>query len=709
MLRIIDSVDKTEYSAENAFCAKAKTKYFDSIYNNSHDLLERTSALYNKGVSLLELGKEEESIKTIEKVLVQVDGLDLQTRISILQELALAYMRLGERTNCVYTHSGESCIFPISTGGIHKNKTGSESAIEIYKQLLKLDANDLESRWLLNIAYMTIGGYPNLVPPKLLLKNLQKPDAHSVKPFTDVAPNIGLNTSNKAGGSIVEDFNNDGYLDIITSSWELTEGMHYSQNNGDGSFTDMSAASGLSAFGGGLNMMQTDYNNDGFKDIFVLRGAWKKKFGKEPNSLLRNNGDGTFTDVTIESGLLSFHPTQTATWADFNNDGWLDVFIGNESSSNDDDNFCELYMSNRNGTFTNVAESAGCKYKLFVKGVTSGDYNNDGLTDLFISTISNTRVLLRNEGTNNGKIHFKDVTNEAGVADTTRTFPTWFWDYNNDGWLDILVCDYDIRKSLAAFSAQESLNEKKGTEGRIYLYKNNQNGTFTEVSKQLGLSQIAFAMGANFGDIDNDGYLDFYLGTGSPKYQALIPNKMFHNVGGKRFDDVTNSSRTGNLQKGHGVSFADIDNDGDQDIYIEMGGVYDGDGYRNALYQNPGQSNNHWLDLLLTGTTCNRAAIGARIKISFTENGIKRSVYRDVNSGGSFGCNPLRQHAGIGQADNVESVEIKWPGSDSIQVVKNLKISAINKITQGSNIVTTQVLNISDFNIAKGLVACPPK
>ena len=165
----------------------------------------------------------------------------------------------------------------------------------------------------------------------MLLKVEPNDTLHSVKPFTDVAANIGLNINNQAGASIVDDFNNDGYDDIITSSWSLKEPMHYCRNNGNGTFTDISDSSGLGYLTGGLNMMQTDYNNDGFKDIFVLRGAWKESFGKEPNSLLRNNGDGTFTDVTKASGLFSIHPTQAATWADFNNDGWLDVFIGNES------------------------------------------------------------------------------------------------------------------------------------------------------------------------------------------------------------------------------------------------------------------------------------------------------------------------------------------------------------------------------------------
>ncbi len=147
---------------------------------------------------------------------------------------------------------------------------------------------------------------------------------------------LKLSTSrNMSGGVIIDDFNNDGYLDIVTSCWGLEESMHYYRNNGDGTFTDLSKESGLSEIKGGLNIIQADYNNDGFTDILVLRGAWLKELGRQPSTLLRNNGNGTFTDVTVEAGLLSLHPTQTAVWGDFNNDGWLDLFIGNETTDAD--------------------------------------------------------------------------------------------------------------------------------------------------------------------------------------------------------------------------------------------------------------------------------------------------------------------------------------------------------------------------------------
>jgi hypothetical protein len=711
MIDLLRSSEKYDNNPGNVYCPEAVIRFNDSIIDHSNAESEINKAKYNKANALLQLGQEQKAIILYDDLLKKTSGGDPDQKKLLMKELALAYLRLGERNNCIYNHNAESCIYPISSAGVHQDKTGSGKAIELYKLLLADDPNDLESRWLMNIAYMTTGGYPQEVPPAFLLKITNDDSMHTVKPFTDVAANVGLNMKDMGGGSIVDDFNNDGYLDVVLSSWALSENMHYCRNNGNGTFTDISDSSGLGYLTGGLNMMQMDYNNDGFKDIFVLRGAWKGKFGKNPNSLLRNNGDGTFTDVTKESGILSFYPTQTATWADFNNDGWLDVFIGNETTPAGGTNPCELYINNRNGTFTEMALAAGCTITEFVKGVTSGDYDNDGRTDIFISSLNGRKILLRNETVQNGPVKFKDVTQQAGLdKNMTRTFPTWFWDYDNDGWLDILVCGYEFSEPLAYYAAAEALHAPTGNAGKIFLFRNKHDGTFEDVSARVGLNKIAFAMGANFGDIDNDGYLDFYLGTGNPKFKSLIPNKLFKNINGERFLDVTISARMGNLQKGHGISFADIDNDGDEDIYIEMGGAYTGDAYENSFYLNPGQNDNRWINILLEGVISNKAAIGAKIKVTFTEHGVRRSVYRDVNSGGSFGSNPLRQHIGIGQADIVDSIEIKWPVTGKVQVFKEARPGMNIKIKEGDNSFTTYTLLREDFiNTHSGLISCSPR
>jgi hypothetical protein len=683
-------------TAANAYAPAAVLKHLDSLIKANRPGADLVTININRSTVLLQLGEEQKAVNLMDSVLNKTFIPDYLLRQYAVKALALAYLRLGERVNCIHNHSAESCIFPIAGGGVHADKNGSEKAIELYQKLLKTDPSDYESKWLLNIAYMTTNGYPQQVPPDLLL-TMGTAAKSDMVPFKDVAMDLGLAVNKISGGSIVDDFDNDGYNDIITSSASLAQPMHYFHNNKNGSFTDLGKSSGLSQFTGGLNMMQTDYNNDGFKDVFVVRGGWKGKFGKEPNSLLKNNGNGTFTDVTEQSGLLSFHPTQTATWADFNNDGWLDVFIGNESAPGDE-NASELYISNKNGTFTEQAAGAGCQIKLFVKGVTSGDYDNDGLPDLYISTMNGENVLLKNKSTK-GKVNFADVTSQAGLPKLGQaTFTTWFWDYDNDGNLDLLACGYGNDTPIASIAGAEAANHYLGNNGKVVLYHNTGNGKFENTSLKAGLTKIAFAMGANFGDIDNDGYPDFYLGTGNPQFSSLIPNKLYRNNRGEGFTDVTTPTRVGSLQKGHGVSFADLDNDGYQDIHVSLGGAYIGDAYQNALFMNSASVKNNWIDILLEGNVSNRAAIGAQIKVTFTENGQQRTVYRQVNSGGSFGSNPLQQHIGIGKATKINELQIYWPVTGKVQSFKNIAPGNYIKIKEGNNAFTTVKLNRFDFS-----------
>jgi hypothetical protein len=244
-------------------------------------------------------------------------------------------MRIGEQENCLSNHTIASCLLPISKEGVHKLPRGSRGAIDELTQLLNRDENDLEAKWLLNIAYMTLGEYPEGVPGKWLIPQSIFESHYDIKHFPDVAGQVGLDLDGLAGGSVTEDFDGDGSIDLMVSTWSLKGQLQFFRNNGDGTFTERTSEAGLKGIVGGLNMMQADYDNDGFPDILILRGAWMGAAGHQPNSLLRNNGDGTFEDVTAAAGLLSFHPTQTASWFDYNGDGWIDLFIGNESSSQD--------------------------------------------------------------------------------------------------------------------------------------------------------------------------------------------------------------------------------------------------------------------------------------------------------------------------------------------------------------------------------------
>ena len=317
---------------------------------------------------------------------------------------------------------------------------------------------------------------------------------------------------------IVDDFENNGRLDVVVSSFDSCEPLHFFHNNGDGTFTEQGARMGLADQLGGLNILQTDYNNDGCLDILVLRGGWEVPQRK---SLLRNNCDGTFTDVTDASGLGEPTSTQAGVWVDINNDGLLDLFVGNEGQP------AQLFLNKGDGTFQDISTSSGISRIMFTKGVTADDYDNDGYPDLYVSNLNGDNFLYHNNRDNT----FTDVAYAAGVPGAGRGFATWFFDYNNDGWPDIFVTSY----FLSIDETARTYLDLPHNATTLKLYRNLGNGKFKDVSNEVGLDKVYMPMGANFGDIDNDGFLDIFLGTGNPSYASLKPSVLLHNKDGKQF------------------------------------------------------------------------------------------------------------------------------------------------------------------------------
>ena len=625
-----------------------------------------------------------------------------QNKFNLRFSQALCYLREGERLNCQTNHNADSCLLPIRGGGIHRWQTPSRTAASILTDLLKESPDNLSARWLLNIAAMTVGEYPDKVPARWLIPPSAFASEIEFPRFRDIAPGLGLALNELSGGSIVDDFDGDELLDIMTSSIGLTDQMHFFHNNGDGTFTDRTREAGLLGLVGGLNMVSADFDNDGHLDLLVLRGGWMREEGKFPNSLLRNRGDGTFEDVTEAAGVLSFHPTQTAVWFDFDGDGWLDLYIGNESIPGESRHLCELYRNQGDGTFKEIGRLSGVTVGDYVKGVVAGDFNNDGKPDLYVSVLGGRNRLFRNDGPRdpakgaNAGWQFTDVAKAAGVTEPIQSFPCWFFDYDNDGWEDIFVAGYRITE-VGDVAADYLKLPTQGAKAR--LYHNRGNGTFEDVTAAAGVDHVLLAMGSNFGDLDNDGWLDFYLGTGNVDLSTLVPNRMFRNSGQGVFRDITTAGGFGQLQKGHGVSFADIDNDGDQDIYEDLGGGATGDVYPNVLFENPGFGN-HWLKLRLQGVRANRCAIGARVRIDFEEKGQLRSLHRTIGTGGSFGANPLRLEAGLGQATRLVSVTVLWPGSGTSQKFENLAMDKFYRLREGDPKTTEVALKRLSFSNA---------
>jgi hypothetical protein len=576
-------------------------------------------------------------------------------------------LRRGETDNCIMCRGESSCILPIAPSAVHTNPTGSRLAIQHFTDYLDRFPNDVGVRWLLNLAHMTLGEYPRKVDPRFVipLDHFFKSE-FDIGRFRDIGHQAGVDRFGVAGGGVMEDFDNDGLLDLAVTAFDPARPMAFYHNNGDGTFIERTESAGLTSQLGGKNLVQTDFNNDGRMDFFISRGAWLP-YGM-PQSLLRNDGDGKFTDITESAGLNEPVDSTASRWADYDNDGWLDVFVLTELQGN------RLYRNRGNGTFENVTVPAGLQNdpRLCCKGANWFDYDNDDYPDLFIDFLNSKSRLYHNnrDGT------FSDVTAKLGIDGPEVGFSCWAWDYDNDGWLDIFATCFD-------YSVQDVVNGLIGQpHNRLSnrLWHNAKGQKFENKTKEAGLDLVFATMGSNYGDFDNDGFLDFYLGTGDPDLSTLVPNRMFKNVGGTRFADITASSGTGNLQKGHGVSCADWDRDGDLDLFIVMGGATYGDQYHSVLFQNPGQGN-HWLSVKLIGQKTNRAAIGARIK-AVTAGSHPTTIYRHVSSGSSWGANPLEQTLGLAGSGGLGLLEIHWPTSGTTQTFHDIAADQAIEVTE---------------------------
>jgi hypothetical protein len=321
----------------------------------------------------------------------------------------------------------------------------------------------------------------------------------------------------------------------------------------------------------------------------------------------------------------------------------------------------QVYRNNRNGTFTNVTKQAGIDEPPLYGaiGIALGDYDKDGRLDILINGRDTAPDRLYH---NEGNWRFTEVAKKAGIVQAPHNgFVCFFFDYNNDGWPDILTTSLAPWEAVAEAlkKGYAPANARSVHPDASRLFRNNGNGTFTDVTYESKLYYPTGTMGAGVADVDNDGYIDLYLGTGDPQISRLEPNRFFRNNGDGTFADLTSFvgfARPGN--KGHGVAFIDIDEDGDLDIFAQLGGHYPGDHTYNAFYRNLKGNQNHWLELDLRGVKSNRFAVGAEITVK--AGGLV--AYREVKGGEGFGAtNPYRQHFGLGKATRIDSLEIRWP------------------------------------------------
>ena len=603
---------------------------------------------YEAAYELLKAGRNEDCIATVLPIL---EGEKVNfSNSKYFRILANAYLRLGEQNNCFHQKGTNACTLPFTAETIHKNKVGSENAVDIYEQLLAYNPRDIESKWLYNIAMSTLGKQNDI---KKEFKIQFTDNGSSEVKFQNILTNIEMG---HAGGASMDDFDNDGDLDLFMSSYHLDENVKFLVNQ-NGKFKDRTTKAALEGITGGLNFIHGDVNNDGFLDILILRGGWLASYGQFPPSLLINNQDGTFIDATDTWKLSLRQPTQTAVFSDINLDGKLDLIMGAEATQG-----MEIPVRtflNTGSSFSEITKHSGIEFTGYVKGLCSADINNDGHQDLYISVLGGDNKMYLNTGQEQPS--FTDVSDIYKIAKPWASFVCWFFDFNNDGFEDLYVGGYNIDDKVKMISetAKDFLGDTTNF-SHPKLYKNINGEQFLDVTEEYQLNKELYAMGGNFADVNNDGYLDLYLGTGEFNMWAVMPNRLFVNNKGIEFDDQSFSSGLAMIQKGHGIAFGDFDGDGDQDIFHTIGGAVEGDIFMNYLYQNNSKERN-WITLKLEGKSSNSAAIGARVKLFITEGKEKRMISRTVSTGGSFGNNSLQLEIGINTANVIDSILVSWP------------------------------------------------
>ncbi len=491
------------------------------------------------------------------------------------------------------------------------------------------------------------------------------------------------------GGIGILDFDNDGRMDIFFSNGAQLPGLKKAdpafyncllRNKGDGTFEDVTAKAGVAgeSLDYSYGVAVGDYDNDGFSDIFIANT------GK--NTLYHNNGNGTFTDVTAGSGLGT-KPAKTlsvqAAWFDYDNDGLLDLVLSNYTlwtpeedrrcTIRDVETYCHpktypavpqrLYHNLGGGKFEDVTEKSGfAKSSGKGMGIAIADFNDDGWMDVFIANDTERNLLFLNQG--NGT--FREVGLEYGVAyneeaSTVSAMGADAKDYDNDGLVDIFYNNL-MGQTWALFHNQR---------GKFFRYA-------SPSSKVAALSQNFSGWSAGFIDYDNDGWKDIFSANGhvdnitpsSPQHDT-----MFENQGGKAFTDVSPEMGDNFLRTGYqrGAAFADLNNDGFMDLVVTSLNQ------KPRILINSAGNGNHWLLLKLTGRKSNRDAIGAKVKLT-TPSG--RTLYNHVTgSVGFMSTSDLRLHFGLGPETAAASIEIRWP-SGAFQTLKDTAADRILRIEE---------------------------
>jgi enediyne biosynthesis protein E4 len=525
---------------------------------------------------------------------------------------------------------------------------------------------------------------------------------HSNRVFDNPYAKIMAGYTALGASASVADFDGDGYDDVFVTDSKLAGKNHLYRNNRNFTFTDVGEAAGVADGNDDKNAtadsLWFDFNNDGKPDLLVTR------FGH--NQLFQNMGNGKFKDVSKTAGIDSYKNAITAIAFDYDRDGKLDLFVGSyfqpinifkpdsprffpesfETANNGGG--VTAYHNNGNGTFTDVTEKVGLKTSGWTLDLGHADADNDGFDDLYVACDFGTDRFFHNNG--NGT--FTDITEKAIGIDSKKGMNVDWGDFDNDGLLDVYVTN---------------ITDDYMREGN-FLWHNNGNLTFSDISRETGTAETGWGWGAKFFDYDNDGWLDLYVVNGwvSAGKESYVPDifnmvtkpgidfadarnwppmgdkslsgyekkKLFHNEKGQLFKDEAKRHGVDAIRDGRGIAIADFDNDGRLDMFVANA---NGEPY---LYRNTMPTGSHWVDFALEGVKSNRSAVGAQVRL--TAGGMTRLQF--ISGGNSFaGQSSSRVHFGLGEMAKIDQIEVRWPAGER-EVFTGLGVDKIQKIVEGS-------------------------
>jgi hypothetical protein len=577
-------------------------------------------------------------------------------------------------------------VIPYTIAAIYLRMERWAEGIPYALQACRDTPSDIRYRWILRALTLQAGQPESLIPTEFRLKL----PASSSSPFQlrDVTKVCGVGRLGLGRGAAWGDFDNDGNEDILVGAERAPFCLFH--NRGDGTFEDVAREVGLiDPVGLGCYASQfIDYDNDGYQDVFFSSNGWG---GGGRLFLFHNEGGKRFADVTQAAGLSAPVNAFGSSWVDYDNDGRVDLAVAVGIIDPDGGDRIRLYHNEGGGKFREVGESAGLTQRARWISLCWGDYDGDGRQDLLATSFDAGPFLFRNLGTG----RFEDVSVKAGIRTQAAAYTPEFFDYDNDGNLDIFVSTYPFGDlTLTSMIETKLAGTAVPAAQRQLLFRNNGDGTFRNVTEEAGITGWYGGMSSQVGDFDNDGADEIVIGTGNPALDWCEPKPLLRNNGRGQFTDIAESAGLIHFGMLHGTALADYNLSGNLSLFGSFGGFYWGSRETSRLYRNLG-SGNASLEVRLVGTTSNRDAIGTRASATAG----KRKVFKWVNGGNGFGCNNSRiVHLGLGRETKVDRLQIDWP-SGQRQSFQDIPAGQRIEIVEGN----ANVRSLVKFHGAAGL------